>query len=136
MAAEKLTTGRLVQILVVMSVLITAFIWRTMNYSSNETALICQISVGACSVSLESHTVDIHILKQEDGEESLAVTSRVKPINLRVDSERGNNVILQQEIARDNSDTTYIYVLPESVKTGPNQKLILFIDQDQIAINF
>ncbi|MBE1274426.1 hypothetical protein [Enterovibrio baiacu] len=136
MAAEKLTTGRLVQILVVMSVLITAFIWRTMNYSSNETVLICQMSAGACSVSVDSDTVDIRLFKQGDGTQELAITSRVEPTHLRVDSEQKNNELMQKEIARDNSETTYIYVLPESVKTGSNQKLILFVDRDQIAINF
>ena len=136
MAAEKLTTGRLVQILVVMSVLITAFIWRTMNYSSNGTALICQISVGACSVSVDSESVDIHLLKQEDGSDALAITSRIKPTYLRIDSEPKISVLAQKEIARDNSAATYIYVFPESVKTGSTKKLILFIDQDQIAINF
>lgn len=41
MAAKKLTTGRLIQILVVMSILITAFIWKTMNYYSDDNVKQC-----------------------------------------------------------------------------------------------
>ena len=36
MAAEKLTRGRLIQIIVLMTILISAFIWRTVTYTSPE----------------------------------------------------------------------------------------------------
>lgn len=40
MAAEKLTRARLIQIIIMMVVLVSAFIWRTLDYTSeSETAV-------------------------------------------------------------------------------------------------
>ncbi|MGR5077938.1 hypothetical protein [Photobacterium swingsii] len=52
MAAQKLTKGRLAQIIILMVVLITAFVWRTITYDQTsrekETALTCQLSTVGC----------------------------------------------------------------------------------------
>jgi hypothetical protein len=50
MAAEKLTKGRLAQILFMMAVLIIAFVWRSVTHSNNE--IIC--------TQYEDCTVDIN----------------------------------------------------------------------------
>ncbi|MCW8330863.1 hypothetical protein MD588_18890 [Photobacterium sp. SDRW27] len=54
MAAEKLTKARLIQILFLMAVLITAFVWRTVTYEQStpqdEGAVRCQISEESCLV--------------------------------------------------------------------------------------
>ncbi|WP_231569013.1 hypothetical protein [Photobacterium gaetbulicola] len=64
MAAEKLTKGRLIQILFLLAVLITAFVWRTVTYNDNQTedstALTCQLSANLC--------------QQNDSDESLNIT--------------------------------------------------------------
>ncbi|MEJ2766123.1 hypothetical protein VV869_19410 [Photobacterium sp. MCCC 1A19761] len=52
MAAEKLTRARLAQILVLMTILITAFVWRTVTYENTKVledhADRCQISAESC----------------------------------------------------------------------------------------
>jgi len=54
MAAEKLTKSRLIQIIVLMAVLISAFVWRTVTYeevqSVEQKAIHCVISEGKCLI--------------------------------------------------------------------------------------
>jgi hypothetical protein len=63
MAAEKLTKSRLIQIIVLMAVLITAFVWRTVTYeevqSVEQKAIHCVISEGKCLIVEQSETADI-----------------------------------------------------------------------------
>lgn len=53
MAAEKLTKGRLIQILFLMAVLITAFVWRTITYEptqpSDQLENSCQLMAEECT---------------------------------------------------------------------------------------
>lgn len=64
MAAEKLTKARLIQIIVLMAVLVTAFVWRTVTYEDKSEAkgdaVQCEISPQSC--------------KLEDKEQELALT--------------------------------------------------------------
>ncbi|MGF1686808.1 hypothetical protein L4C36_08930 [Photobacterium japonica] len=52
MAAEKLTKGRFIQILFLMAVLITAFVWRTITYKEESTtdssAFTCLLTADSC----------------------------------------------------------------------------------------
>ena len=57
MAAEKLTKQRLIQIVFMLTILIIAFVWRTVTYT-NETILDCKGEV-VCSVTVSSHTLTI-----------------------------------------------------------------------------
>ncbi|MGF1684840.1 hypothetical protein [Photobacterium minamisatsumaniensis] len=63
MAAEKLTKGRLIQILFLMAVLITAFVWRTVTYdnsiSETTTAITCTLSADGCLDSEGKKVMDI-----------------------------------------------------------------------------
>lgn len=53
MAAQKLTRGRLIQIIILMIILISAFTWRTVTYESKMTTKaqtnICNLNTNACS---------------------------------------------------------------------------------------
>ncbi len=82
MAAEKLTTARLVQILVVLTLLIAAFTWRTFNYSNSQNKDQCSLNSGACSVDVSGGTVEIMLFNQEDGGVALRVDSPEKPSSL------------------------------------------------------
>ncbi|MEZ9425550.1 hypothetical protein [Vibrio lentus] len=55
MAAQKLTKGRLVQIIVMLVVLIAAFTWRTVTYDHSET-INCIISK-PCQMTIDKHNV-------------------------------------------------------------------------------
>ncbi|MFA0077865.1 hypothetical protein AB4427_06885 [Vibrio artabrorum] len=55
MAAQKLTKARLVQIIIMLAVLITAFIWRTINHESNET-IKCIVSK-PCEIGTDKHSI-------------------------------------------------------------------------------
>ncbi|WP_305815436.1 hypothetical protein [Photobacterium leiognathi] len=72
MAAEKLTRGRLIQILVLMTVLVSAFIWRTVTYNSPEqevkvedNAKTCSLDTQNCQYSLSNKTVELSLLTKE-----------------------------------------------------------------------
>ncbi|KLV07286.1 hypothetical protein ABT56_07085 [Photobacterium aquae] len=59
MAAEKLTRGRLIQIIFLMAVLMTAFVWRTVTYENSEsvaiTAINCEIGPKGCTTQDSTH---------------------------------------------------------------------------------
>lgn len=55
MAAQKLTKGRLVQIIVMLVILIAAFTWRTVTYDNNET-VNCIVSK-PCEFGIDNHNV-------------------------------------------------------------------------------
>ncbi|MCF7504950.1 MULTISPECIES: hypothetical protein [Vibrio] len=55
MAAQKLTKGRLVQIIGMLVVLIAAFTWRTVTYDNNET-VNCIVSK-PCEFGIDKHNV-------------------------------------------------------------------------------
>lgn len=55
MAAQKLTKGRLVQIIGMLVILIAAFTWRTVTYDNNET-VSCIISK-PCEFGIDNHNV-------------------------------------------------------------------------------
>ncbi|MGF1873135.1 hypothetical protein [Photobacterium indicum] len=63
MAAEKLTKSRLIQIIVLMAVLISAFVWRTVTYEEGQSAeqktTHCVISEEKCLIVEQSETADI-----------------------------------------------------------------------------
>ena len=77
MAAEKLTKARLIQILFLMTVLITAFIWRTISYKdTTETThdtVVCLLSAGSCKIE-----------GQEQGE---LLTISLTPYPVKADTE-------------------------------------------------
>ena len=55
MAAQKLTKGRLVQIIVMLIILIAAFTWRTVTYDNNET-VSCIVSK-PCEFGIDNNNV-------------------------------------------------------------------------------
>ncbi|SBT15236.1 hypothetical protein [Vibrio celticus] len=57
MAAQKLTKGRLVQIIVMLVVLIAAFTWRTVTYDNNET--VNCIVPKPCKFGIDNHNVSV-----------------------------------------------------------------------------
>ncbi|MFC1503489.1 hypothetical protein ACFL53_03945 [Pseudomonadota bacterium] len=63
MAAEKLTKARLIQILFLMTILITAFVWRTITYNDSkpaeENAIQCQVKAGSCVFEEEQQGLEI-----------------------------------------------------------------------------
>ncbi len=48
MAAEKLTSARLIQIIIMMTLLVTAFVWRTLDYQDAEDQGVCLSSDKQC----------------------------------------------------------------------------------------
>ncbi|KXF80590.1 hypothetical protein [Enterovibrio coralii] len=136
MAAEKLTTARLVQILVVLAVLITAFTWRTLDYSPESKELSCVLKDQSCSVSIKDDTVVISVIKQEDTLKRVEVVSNVKPQS--VTALEGKNKIVLADISSeaDSANTKYIYGVNNTDAVLINGKLNLIIDQDQVEINF
>jgi len=63
MAAEKLTKLRLIQIFIMMLVLVTAFIWRTLTYDKQEN--VCTVP-NNCTVSASSAIIDVVFINSDD----------------------------------------------------------------------
>ena len=65
MAAEKLTKGRFIQILFLLAVLITAFVWRTVTYTNNQdennTATTCQLSAEKCTINESDKVLNLSL---------------------------------------------------------------------------
>lgn len=65
MAAEKLTKARLAQIIVLLAVLITAFVWRTVTYENTKVlenhADRCQITAESCVSESTSHPLGLSL---------------------------------------------------------------------------
>ncbi|MCG3863453.1 MULTISPECIES: hypothetical protein [unclassified Photobacterium] len=72
MAAEKLTRGRLIQIVVLMTILISAFIWRTVTYTNSEDEIsvenrvkTCQLDTENCQYLIDNKNVNVQLLTKE-----------------------------------------------------------------------
>ena len=63
MAAQKLTRGRLIQIIILMIILISAFIWRTITYQANTITKIplkvCSLNTGSCLFNINNKAVTV-----------------------------------------------------------------------------
>ncbi|MDX1301758.1 hypothetical protein [Photobacterium sp.] len=63
MAAEKLTKARLIQIIFLMTVLMAAFVWRTITYNdskpADDKATQCQVKAGTCVFEEEQQELEI-----------------------------------------------------------------------------
>lgn len=136
MAAEKLTTGRLIQILVVMTVLITAFIWRTLEHSDEKNKQECLLVAGSCSVTVHGDTVDIKLEDQKNGLQFLVVKTAREPQSLSVLSKPERVISFQKFDALEGEKEAYFYALENDVNSALSQKMILNIDHNQIEINF
>ncbi|MGF1689837.1 hypothetical protein [Photobacterium kagoshimensis] len=68
MAAQKLTRGRLAQIIILMVVLIAAFVWRTITYNQTqqgeETSLTCQLSTTGCLVKSSNEKLPVSFVSE------------------------------------------------------------------------
>ncbi|KPA51134.1 hypothetical protein VT25_19995 [Photobacterium leiognathi subsp. mandapamensis] len=89
MAAEKLTRGRLIQILVLMTVLISAFIWRTVTYTSTDQeekvdgdVKTCSLNTENCQYSLLDKTVEVSLLTKQLSAQS-PIKLQVSNINVK-----------------------------------------------------
>lgn len=63
MAAEKLTKARLIQIFIMMLVLVSAFIWRTLTHEKREN--VCTVP-NNCTVSISSVIIDVVFLNTDE----------------------------------------------------------------------
>lgn len=67
MAAQKLTKARLIQILVLLAVLITAFVWRTITYKevrpAEEVSVLCQKESGECVEDISKRKMEIRLIQ-------------------------------------------------------------------------
>lgn len=74
MAAEKLTKARLVQILIIFSVLATAFTWRTFQYQPQQnTDTACPIDQ-TCTIKVDD--IELSMLFERKADDSLTITSQ------------------------------------------------------------
>lgn len=69
MAAQKLTRGRLIQIIVLMIILISAFVWRTVTYqpkTPNQAQITtCNLNAGNCVFTINNKQATVTLLSKE-----------------------------------------------------------------------
>ena len=74
MAAEKLTRARLVQILIIFSVLATAFTWRTFQHQPHKnTDTVCQINQN-CTIKVDD--IELSMLFERETDNSLTILAQ------------------------------------------------------------
>ncbi|MGV3000998.1 hypothetical protein [Vibrio sp. E150_018] len=74
MAAEKLTKARLVQILIIFSILVTAFTWRTFQHQPQQnTDTVCQINQN-CTIKVDD--IELSILFERETDNSLTILAQ------------------------------------------------------------
>jgi hypothetical protein len=78
MAAEKLTRGRLAQIIVMLTLLVIAFFWRTVIYTPGLTIIDCKEMKGFCGTSQSQEKVTYE-WKRESGVIYFSLFSESKP---------------------------------------------------------
>lgn len=66
MAAEKLTRGRLAQIIVMLTLLVIAFFWRTVIYTPGLTIIDCKDATGFCGTSQSQEKVAYEWVRKTD----------------------------------------------------------------------
>ncbi len=65
MPAQKLTPGRLAQIIVMLTILVVAFFWRTFTHEpKQETDIQCQISAGRCMLDISEEQIEVQKTRQ------------------------------------------------------------------------
>ena len=63
MAAQKLTRGRLIQIIILIIILISAFVWRTVTYKSKATVQrsVCNLNTGNCFFNINKKKIIVSL---------------------------------------------------------------------------
>ena len=99
MAAQKLTTGRLAQIILMLTILVVAFIWRTINFSNPE-AISCFLQPN-CSFTIDN--ARFSAVKNDKGvslslpSSDWSVEGKERGLAIRIDK-------LNAQISNDNED--------------------------------
>ncbi|MDF2152180.1 hypothetical protein [Vibrio sp. CAU 1672] len=71
MPAQKLTKGRLAQILIMLSLLVTAFMWRSLSHQSTRTVdcsqkIRCDVTIGGEKITIKQNRGEISIQSAEN----------------------------------------------------------------------
>ncbi|MFD2176630.1 hypothetical protein [Veronia pacifica] len=136
MAAEKLTRARLLQILFMMSLLITAFFWRTFNHDTSISAKTCVLHNNQCDIKAVSGPVSIRVGANSSDDFSLTVTSMEKPTKVLFYINKNKKI--EAESVDGNTDDKYVYTVPTSnldVNEKP-ERAIVFLNEDQVKVAF
>lgn len=113
MAGEKLTKQKLVQIIIMLTILIIAFFWRTFNYDNGKTALSC-VMHPSCEVKIGNEVITV----TQSPDEPLRYTLSPFPEDWAI--------TLNGEVTRQGTKV--------SVKSGEKPTQIIINDQYQITI--
>lgn len=83
MAAQKLTRGRLIQIIILMIILISAFVWRTVTYKSKTTVQrsVCNLNTGNCFFNINNKKIIVS-LSQTKLQANTLVELYINPVDI------------------------------------------------------
>ncbi|MGF1694236.1 hypothetical protein L4D20_12830 [Vibrio kyushuensis] len=119
MAAQPLTKGRFVQIIITLSVLVGAFTWRTINHSQVqlvdcENQISCTFNVK--NIALEAiFTQDL--LKIEVNSSNIDISTMLEPIHLHEQAtewklpEEKESDVISLEITLENNDVHHVNLI-------------------------
>lgn len=128
MAAEKLTKARLGQIIVMMIVLVSAFIWGTITRTDEKEVYSCGLIQDRCEASIEQTKVMIIRLNTDDQTE-IQFQSTQQPIGLFSVNENAQLIPLKihhpEPDLKQNVGSKYV-IPPEYMKDKANDFMFIF----------
>ncbi len=122
MAAQKLTQARLVQIMFMMALLISAFIWRTVEYKQTSNVEPCDFRMNICTLAIDGARLTIQ--KETLSKEIYYVINTDKDMNLEF------------KTSNNQADVKIKVGKPYELKINENDKLIDFkINDINVVLN-
>nr|VVV04071.1 hypothetical protein AW0309160_01454 [Aliivibrio wodanis] len=147
MAVEKLTGPRLYQLIFLLVVLISAFTWRTITYTSqsdnekvDNLSIICNITQSPCEINIDNNQVIIDVKERpitQNSEMILVISGLQMPLKVEAQGTEMNMGILKFSHQSESSDSImYSAFLPKckhnemkwtiDISSGKNKLSVLF----------
>ncbi|ODP97090.1 hypothetical protein BGL48_01365 [Salinivibrio sp. SS3] len=135
MAAEKLTRGRLAQIIVMLTLLVVAFFWRTLVYTPGLTIIDCEGGRGFCGTSQSQQAIAFSWRKEQDNV-TFSATSYQKP-HLAYWGEEGNKQIeISDQLDRNGEKITLTWQWKTQDLPRNPMRFNLVFDRYQFKFNY
>ncbi|OOF26510.1 hypothetical protein BZJ19_05135 [Salinivibrio proteolyticus] len=135
MAAEKLTKGRLAQILVMLTLLVSAFVWRTLFYSPGLTSIDCDDGKGVCGTS-HSPKLVTYQWRQGKGNLIFSLISDRKPHSAYWSTQGKQTLEIPQTVTETDTGYQVTWQWKSKNKQVGYEEFVVVIDQYQFKFNY
>ncbi|OOE80012.1 hypothetical protein BZG73_14745 [Salinivibrio siamensis] len=135
MAAEKLTRGRLAQIIVMLTLLVVAFFWRTLVYTPGLTIIDCEGERGFCGTSQSQQLIEFAWSKEQDNV-IFSVVSDKKPHSAYWEEEGSKQIEISDQQDRNGEKITLTWQWKTQDLPRNPIRFNLVFDQYQFKFNY